>query len=150
MPTIRRYSLQQFLVKYDIRKPSLNILKTPSEVTRMHHVASRISIFFLNIKSRVKYDNLSESFSCFIGAPQGDCMSPFALLYLFLNDRNSTFSTFSTLIYLFCTKFPVWRETEWSKFQYAIVEFVKFDCKRVKHIHINSLRLNFILYISAN
>ena len=45
-----------------------------------------IGPLYLNIKSRIKYDNsLSERFSCFIGAPQGDCMSPF-IFAMYVND----------------------------------------------------------------
>ena len=45
-----------------------------------------IKSLYLNIKSRVKFDNkLSDSFSCFLGAPQGDCMSPF-MFAMYVND----------------------------------------------------------------
>ena len=51
-----------------------------------------IKSLYLNIKSRVKFENkLSDSFSCLLGAQQGDCMSPF-ICAMYVNDLEECIS----------------------------------------------------------
>lgn len=63
-------------MQYGVRGKILNIIKS----------------LYTNIKSRVKYQNqLSDSFSCFLGAPQGDCLSPF-IFSMYVNDLEEYFT----------------------------------------------------------
>ena len=68
-----------------------------------------IQSIYENVKSKVKYDTkLSESFDCYLGVRQGECLSPF-LFVIYINDLeaeivNKDVSGVDIGLYIYCSE----------------------------------------------
>ena len=74
---VERNSLWLKLIRLGIRGKMINIIRS----------------MYQNVRSRVKHNNnLRDSFECYIGVRQGECLSPF-LFSMFVNDLEECFSS---------------------------------------------------------